>query len=224
MKRGALLAKGRTAEVYFWGDTQVLKLFYDWCPRNWIQRETDVAQTISQTDIPAPKCFGTVTVDNRTGIVFQKVQGPSLLSLMTSNPVRISSYARLMADLHIQMHKNDARTLLPLRSWLTRCIQEAEALPSDLRDFARSILQELPDGKALCHFDFHPGQIIMSKEGPIVLDWMTAFQGDPLADVARTSILLTMSRTDHLKWLTRVMVGVGRRQMHRAYRKQYLRR
>jgi aminoglycoside phosphotransferase (APT) family kinase protein len=143
---------------------------------------------------------------------------------MTSNPVRISSYARMMADLHIQMHKNDARTLLPLRSWLTRCIQEAEALPSDLRDFARSILQELPDGKALCHFDFHPGQIIMSKEGPIVLDWMTAFQGDPLADVARTSILLTMGRTDHLKWLTRVMVGVGRRQMHRAYRKQYLRR
>src|SRR5208282_2786092 len=154
MKQGALLAKGRTAEVYLWGDTQVLKLFYDWCPQDWVRRETDVAKTISQTDMPAPKCFGTVTVDSRAGIVFQKVEGPSLLSLMTSNPGRISRYARMMADLHIQMHKNDARTLLPLRRWLTRCIQEAEPLPGDLRDFAGGILEELPDGRALCHFDF----------------------------------------------------------------------
>jgi hypothetical protein len=38
MKQVALIAKGRTAEVYLWGDNRVLKLFHDWCPRKAAQR------------------------------------------------------------------------------------------------------------------------------------------------------------------------------------------
>jgi len=34
--RGPLIAKGRTAEVYAWQGNKVLKLFFDWCPMEWV--------------------------------------------------------------------------------------------------------------------------------------------------------------------------------------------
>jgi len=222
MIKGDLLAKGRTAEVYLWGDDQVLKLFYDWCPPPWVERETKIAEAISQTDIPAPKCFGPVIVDGRQGIVFQRIQGFSLLKLMTSNPLHIAQYARLMADLQSQIHRQDGSALPPLRDWLRKDIQEAKPLSRTLRDFACRVLEDLPDGHALCHFDFHPDQIMMTAQGPMVLDWMTAFQGDPRADVARTSVILTMGSAAHMGWVTRTLVGVARRQVHRSYLKQYI--
>ena len=36
--KGPLLARGRTAELFAWGDRQVLKLLYDWRPTSWISR------------------------------------------------------------------------------------------------------------------------------------------------------------------------------------------
>ncbi len=222
MTKGNLLAKGRTAEVYLWGDNQVIKLFHEWCPVSWAQRETEIAETISRTNVPAPKCFGSVTVDNRQGIVFQRIQGPSLLRLMTSNPLRMAHYARLLADIQSRIHRQDGSALPPLRNSLRKSIQEAESLDRNLRDFACKVLGDLPDGTALCHFDFHPDQIMMTTRGPVVLDWMTAFQGDPQADVARTLILLDMANIAHMGWITRGLVAVARRQIHKSYLKQYL--
>ncbi len=36
---GKPIALGRTAEVYAWQDNQVLKLYFDWCPPDWIEYE-----------------------------------------------------------------------------------------------------------------------------------------------------------------------------------------
>jgi aminoglycoside phosphotransferase (APT) family kinase protein len=46
----------------------------------------------------------------------------------------------------------------------------------------------------LCHGDFHPDNIILQRGKPYVLDWMTATRGNPLADAARTSVLLKWAR------------------------------
>ena len=35
-------------------------------------------------------------------------------------------------------------------------------------------LDTLPDGQRFCHGDYHPGNVILTKAGPIVIDWMTA--------------------------------------------------
>ncbi|HSV85224.1 MAG TPA: aminoglycoside phosphotransferase family protein, partial [Levilinea sp.] len=51
----------------------------------------------------------------------------------------------------------------------------------------------LPARETLCHGDFHPGNVLISPRGPVVIDWMTASQGSPWADVARTSLILTIS-------------------------------
>ena len=134
----------------------------------------------------------------------------------------MAHYARLLADIQSRIHRQDGSALPPLRNSLRKSIQEAESLDRNLRDFACKVLGDLPDGTALCHFDFHPDQIMMTTRGPVVLDWMTAFQGDPQADVARTLILLDMANIAHMGWITRGLVAVARRQIHKSYLKQYL--
>lgn len=37
--------------------------------------------------------------------------------------------------------------------------------------------------------DFHPGNIILSSRGPIIIDWMNALVGNQAADVTRSSMM-----------------------------------
>lgn len=46
-------------------------------------------------------------------------------------------------------------------------------------------LHEIPhEGGALLHRDLHPGNVILSPSGPVVIDWTNAGVGDPALDVA----------------------------------------
>ncbi len=47
----------------------------------------------------------------------------------------------------------------------------------------------MKEGTILCHYDFHPMNVIMSPRGPVIIDWMTACQGNPHADIARTLLI-----------------------------------
>jgi thiamine kinase-like enzyme len=62
----------------------------------------------------------------------------------------------------------------------------------------------MPDGNQLCHGDFHPGNIILTNRGPVIIDWMTASKGKACGDVARTSIILeaaTAPKGTPMRWL-----------------------
>jgi aminoglycoside phosphotransferase (APT) family kinase protein len=63
--------------------------------------------------------------------------------------------------------------------------------PSMPWEWIERILERLPDGEALCHGDFHPGQVTLSEGRAAVLDWNGAKRGDALFDYARTRVLLS---------------------------------
>jgi aminoglycoside phosphotransferase (APT) family kinase protein len=48
----------------------------------------------------------------------------------------------------------------------------------------------------LCHGDLHPSNIILSPRGPVLVDWFDASRGDPIADVARSSVILLADGAD----------------------------
>ena len=185
-----LIGRGRTADVYAWSDNQVLKLFFDWCPPEWIQREVHVGQMLLSTSLPTPRIMDTVSIDGRQGIIFERVEGPSMLNLLASKPWVLLRMARRFADLQSSIHKLEGSDLFPVLDQLEVSISSSEALPVSIRERALSTLADLPVGEALCHFDFHPDQVVITNQGPKVLDWMTACQGHPLADVARTYVLV----------------------------------
>jgi aminoglycoside phosphotransferase (APT) family kinase protein len=53
-------------------------------------------------------------------------------------------------------------------------------------------LDDVPplDGGAVVHGDLHPGNVLLSPDGPVVIDWSNAGPGDRAADVATTWMLL----------------------------------
>ena len=72
----------------------------------------------------------------------------------------------------------------------------------------------MPGGNQLCHGDFHPGNIIVTQRGPIIIDWMTASKGTACGDVARTSIILESAKAPPgtpmrwlLEWLRRLLLS-----------------
>ncbi|HKB49344.1 MAG TPA: phosphotransferase, partial [Ktedonobacterales bacterium] len=80
----------------------------------------------------------------------------------------------------------------------------------------------LPGGDALCHGDYHPDNVLMTRHGLIIIDWGGASSGHPLADVARTALLLQVGElpTSHLnRWL----LASARAFVRRAYARRYLR-
>jgi aminoglycoside phosphotransferase (APT) family kinase protein len=46
---------------------------------------------------------------------------------------------------------------------------------------------------ALCHGDMHPSNVILTDDGPMIVDWFDASRGDPVGDVARSLLLLSAS-------------------------------
>jgi hypothetical protein len=220
--KGPLIARGRTAEIFAWQDDQILKLFFDWCPANWVQREIKINQVLAKSDLPAPKLMGVVEVDGRQGIIYERVNGPSMLTLMSSRPWLLVKFARLSAELHTKIHKCQGDGLASLRASLRGIIERLEVLQPGTKDEVLAILDELPDGTALCHFDFHPDQVLITSQGPVVIDWMTAFQGDPSADVARTAVMSLVGQIPYGSPFQRKLVSIGKGMFYRIYLAHYL--
>lgn len=193
MLPGTPIAAGRTAEVFAWGDGQILKLFRAGRGVEVAAREAEVARALYAAGVPSPRMEGLTEVDGRAGIIYERIAGPSLLGMLMSRPLRLAAVARMMGETHASMHAHAIAGLPRLREVLAHRIQSVTRLPTDLRRAALDALDELPDGEALCHGDYHPDNVLLSERGPLVIDWENAALGDPLADVARTLLLMRAS-------------------------------
>jgi hypothetical protein len=85
-------------------------------------------------------------------------------------------------------------TWLNQRDWLRKDIDQKDLIPPGLKVKVIAVLDSLPDGTQMCHGDFHPGNIVMTARGPVIIDWLTATRGHPLSDVARTMVLMSVGQ------------------------------
>jgi uncharacterized protein (TIGR02172 family) len=215
------IARGRTADVYAWDDRRILKLYQAWCPPHWVEQESRVAQLVCQVGIPTPAAGEIVSVDGRRGILYERVNGISMLEDLRRRPWLILRHAQTLAELHAQIHRQTIPNLYSYRDGLARSIQQAPQLTEAARQKALARLADLPDEQKLCHGDFHPQNILVSAQGVVVIDWMTASLGNPLADVARTSLILSVgvrSAGREISSLARLFSGL----FHRTYLNRYL--
>jgi Ser/Thr protein kinase RdoA (MazF antagonist) len=185
------LATGRTAEIYPWQTDQVLKLFFEWFPRENIEYEARIVRAIQLSGLPIPAVGEILEIDGRIGLVYQRVNGESMWAAISMQPWKLFQYARRTADLHVAMHATSiVADIPPLHQKLTYKLNHAQALPDSLRYKALAALERLPEGDRLCHGDFHPANILLTDGGEVIIDWIDASLGNPLADLARTTILL----------------------------------
>lgn len=98
-------------------------------------------------------------------MVLERLDGPTLLEDGLARPSRLFAHARLLADLHARLHE------LPAPDGLAEHGVNASV-------------------RRMLHLDLHPGNVMLSQRGPMVIDWTNARAGDPGADVARTIVAI----------------------------------
>ncbi len=223
MQKGSLIGAGRTANVYIWGKDRILKLYQDWMPAASIEREFTITRAARETGLPVPTADELIQVEGRFGIIFERIYGPSMLKVLESRPWKLPRFSRQLGELHAQMH---SCTLPPdtftQREQIERGIEWAKELSDKEKETIRGILARLPEGEALCHGDFHPDNILLTDHGAVVIDWFTGTRGHPLADVARTTLLLeTGGLPRRISFYMRALINLSRAWMHKIYLDRY---
>lgn len=189
MKYGRIIGEGSTATVYEWEEGTVLKLFVKGYPQSSIEREFNNAKAINDQNFAKPKVHEIISYEEQLGIVYDKVEGESLLDwvLETEN---LHECAKYMATQHKEIVQNSVSGVPNYKQFLKSNILNASSINLMKRDRALETLDKLKDGDTLCHGDFHPGNILLSNGLTMVIDFMNVCHGHPLYDVARTVFLV----------------------------------
>ncbi len=182
-----LLASGRTAEVFVWADGQVLKL--DRPEWNGLSPfEASVLAIVTAAGVSAPRPHEEVMIDERHGVVLDRIDGP-LLSDVIADATDVAPVANEFVELHCSLNDRVVAGLPDLVVGLANGIRSSGLAPTIVEELL-SVLEDLDDGRrALCHFDLHPGNVIVTPNRWVVIDWLTAASGPPDADFARTLVL-----------------------------------
>lgn len=216
------LNQGRSAEIYLWEDNNVLKLFYSNYPEEMIHHEFRVAKIVEEAGIPCPKVEREIRYQTRLGIIYERIEGSSLLQILGSRPSSFLRQAQLFADLHLSIHRSEARELPSQRDLMEKSIQKSPLLSVEIKLNVLSYLKDLPDANAICHGDFQPSNIIMSSSGPKFIDWGGATRGNPVADVMASSLLISViSPPNETNYLLSKLFIMLQGKYSRIYKRRY---
>lgn len=183
-----MIGAGNTAVVYEWEEGKVLKLFNHGYPYEAVTREYDNAMAINGMDFAKPRAYEMITYEGKNGILYDKIEGQSLLDwvLKTGN---LQQCAECMAKTHKTIINNEISNVPDYKVFLKHHIQKV-LLTKEKQQEAFSFIDKLEDGNTVCHGDFHPGNILISKGNAFVIDFMNICHGNFLYDIARTVFLI----------------------------------
>jgi len=159
---GPLIGAGRTADIYDIGDGKVLRRYHAGNPD--INGEARVMQLVASHGFPVPEVF---SADGRD-LVMDRVDGPTMLDDLQQRPMKVLSYARVLARLQQRLAE------IPAPEWLMA--------PGWTPD---------PTGDRVLHLDLHPMNVLLSTEGPVLIDWTNAGAGPAGFDAAISYVAMS---------------------------------
>jgi len=205
-----LLAEGRTAEVFAAGEGRVLKLDRpDWNGLSVF--EASVLTLLADAGLPVARPHGTRTVNGRSGVVLDRIDGPSLLQVLRAvGPDEIDRLAGEFVAVQLQCNETIVAGLPELVPRLRRELEVGVPDAGQQQELWR-MLDALDDGgRGVCHFDFHPSNVLVGPDGWVVIDWLTVATGPSAADLARTLVLWGQRSTGSLGRFQRAVRSEGR--------------
>ena len=188
MKLDKIVAVRTTKTIYRDGD-KIIKLFDENYSKADILNEALNQARVEETGLNIPKLLEVTKIDGKWAIVIEYIPGKTLEQLMKEHPEKIDEYLNLFVDLQMEVHSKRAPLLNKLKDKMNRKIAQTD-LSATTRYELHTRLDSLPKHNKVCHGDFNPSNIIISKDGtPYIIDWSHATQGNASADVARTYLL-----------------------------------
>ena len=179
---GRLLAAGRDADVFEYGDGMVLRRSRE--GRSLIPESRTLAY-LHAHGYPVPRVYE--VSDDGSDLVMERIDGPTMVDAIGRRPWTLRRSARLLADLHDRLHELDAPDFLaPAR---------------------------IGTGSRIVHLDLHPLNVMMSRAGPVVIDWTGAGAGDASVDVALAWVLMAVGELPKAGRVMSAVLSVSRRVM-----------
>src|SRR3990172_1347399 len=211
--------------MFAWEDGSILRLLREPGSEQRNQWQAAAMEAARSRGVRVPAVLGAATVMGRPGLIMERIEGPDLLTLIGRRPWTAFRVGRICGEVHARLHEVQAPLVIPsLKDALKRRIETTGQLPQHLAEFALEALDGLPDGDALCHGDFHPGNILLAGEEPVLIDWTNALRGDPAADVARTRLMLRLGEPPPgTSFGLRLMALIGRNLLVTLYLRSYRR-
>lgn len=189
---GALIGKGNTADVFEMNNNKVIKLFKTGYPLNCVRNEFENSKLLNTLDVPIVKSYELVTRSGRYGIIYERIDGESMLNIIL-NTKDFEKYSTTLALLHKKILSHKLQSAVSLKSILKKNIEDTDKLSMQCKSKLIITLEALPDGDSFCHGDFHFGNVIVSQEKYFIIDYLNVCRGHEYGDIARTVYLIEMT-------------------------------
>ena len=225
MEKGDVIGKGREAEVIYWGNNRVLKLFNKNFPSDIVDYRFKVDTLVGKIFPNCPKAFEKIEENGRFGIVYEYIDGVILTEFMGRKIKTVGKAIKMLAEVHVDMHKCELHDLIPQKNTFKLAINQTNLLDDEQKKEIIKYIEKLPDGNTICHGDLHPENILVSKNKLYVIDWSNASSGNPLGDVARTFYTLKygLAPSDEKKsFISRFFFNAIKSLVAKTYIKHYI--
>lgn len=193
MKLDNVIAVRKNKTVYKDGDL-CIKIFNEDYSKADVLNEALNQARIEETGLNIPKIKEVMMIDGKWAIVLEYIEGKTLSQLMEENPEKKDEYLEFLVDLQLEVHQKTCPMLNKLKDKMSRKIDQT-TLDATTRYELHTRLNGMPKHTKVCHGDFNPSNIIITKDGtPYIIDWAHATQGNASADAARTYLLFCLAR------------------------------
>lgn len=122
LPEGSPSQRGRSAEVYPWGEDRVLKLYFEGFPEADVDLEYLNTAEAYKCGCTPMKCYEKVRCGNRFGIVIGKVKGIPMTKTPEKNPFLLFSAPKTLAEQHLRLQKHHSNNLPDIRDKAAACL------------------------------------------------------------------------------------------------------
>jgi Ser/Thr protein kinase RdoA (MazF antagonist) len=186
---GEKIGEGSKADIHAWAPGQVLKLFKTGVPRRFGAHEARMTRAVFAAGVPGPEVFDEVTLEGRFGIVLTRFDGPTLRQCLQARAKTSEQAGAILASLYLSVHKTAAPPEIPtLRDWFAAASRVPDGIPEHIATRVLAHIERLPPADEMCHADLHADNVIMTADGPRIIDWVATVRAPAALDLARCHV------------------------------------
>ena len=204
---------GATADIYRF-ENKVVKIYQPKALHD-AYKEFNNLRIINKLGLDVPNVYSIKIINDKTkGLEMDYIDGLTLINENTT-PDDFEFVIKTLVHHQRQLHQIQTSVLPSLSSLLLEKIEITSVKKNLKKSLKDMLLQSSFIENRVCHMDFHPFNLILSKEKIYIIDWVDATSGDPIIDICRTYLLLSSSskslgtlylthfeeKNDILRWL-----------------------
>ena len=173
MKLQNMISDGDKVQVYE-VDGKAVKVFKDPNePKSVVLYEALTHTRVEETGYNKIPALEEVTkIDGKWAISYDYITGDTMADMLKKSPEKADEYLEQMVDLQIEINSQRSPKISRLKDYLKRSIESLDMIDDVKKYELLTRLESMPKHVKLCHGEFTPDNIIISKNGVYVVDFI----------------------------------------------------